>query len=265
MKKLLLYLLLVLLPVGSSSVFAQQYTGMTGLLHVPSAEMDTIETLRLGVHAIPTEMMPDEMRFEGEKYASSNWYISAMPLKWLEVGYSFTLMKFHRNLNKKSDDVGFYSKDRYFSVRLRPLSEGRYWPSVVIGGNDVIGQRDGDSYSFYFRNFYVALSKHYELYGNIIGAHVAYRHWKRDYNSKWNGPVGGLTFQPSFARELRLIGEYDGDGVNVGADYLLFRRVMVQAALHHGHYFNAGGCFYWDLDGMARKVKDKVKKKNESR
>ena len=97
-KGLLSLLLLLLLPVGGCVVFAQQYTGMTGLLHVPSAEMDTIETLRLGVHALPEDMMPDEMRFEGEKYASSNWYISAMPLKWLEVGYSFTLMKFRKAL-----------------------------------------------------------------------------------------------------------------------------------------------------------------------
>ena len=202
MKKLLLNLLLLLLPVGSSSVFAQQYTGMTGLLHVPSAEMDTIETLRLGVHAIPAEMMPDAMLFEGEKYASSSWYVSAMPLKWLEAGYNFTLMKFYRNLNKNSNDVGFYSKDRYFSVLLRPLSEGRYWPSVVIGGNDVIGQRDGDSYSFYFRNFYVAASKHIDLPFGEVGGHLAYRKWAKSFNNRWDGVVGGVTLRPSVYRPL---------------------------------------------------------------
>ena len=73
MRRLLSMLLLLLLSVGGSSVFAQQYTGMTGLLHVPSAEMDTIENLRFGVHALPKDMMPDRMRFDGEKYAS---YIS---------------------------------------------------------------------------------------------------------------------------------------------------------------------------------------------
>ena len=247
MKKFLSILLLVLLPVGSSSVFAQQYTGMTGLLHVPSAEMDTIETLRLGVHAIPAEMMPDAMLFEGEKYASSSWYVSAMPLKWIEAGYNFTLMKFYRNLNRNSNEVGFYSKDRYFSVRLRPLSEGRYWPSVVIGGNDVIGQRDGDSYSFYFRNFYVAASKHIDLPFGEVGGHLAYRKWAKSFNSRWDGVVGGITLRPSVYSPLRAIAEYDGESVNIGADCVLFRYVQLQASLMHCRYLSAGAAVRIEL------------------
>ncbi len=248
MKRILLFLYLLLhLPVGGCVVFAQQYTGMTGLLHVPSAEMDTIENLRLGVHALPTEMMPDDMRFEGEKYASSNWYVSAMPLKWLEVGYSFTLMKFRKNLNKKSDEIGFYSKDRYFSLRLRPLNEGRYWPSVVIGGNDVIGQRDGDSYSFYFRNFYVAASKHIDLPFGVVGGHLAYRKWAKSYNSRWDGVVGGITLRPSVYSPLRAIAEYDGDGINIGADCVLFRYVQLQASLMKCRYLSVGAALRIDL------------------
>ena len=213
MKKFLSLLLLLLLPMANSYIIAQQYTGMTGLLHVPSAEMDTIVNFRLGVHAIPTDMMPDGIRFEGEKYASSNWYVSAMPLKWLEVGYSFTLMKFRKNLDKESDEIGFYSKDRYFSLHLRLLNEGRYWPSVVIGGNDVIGQRDGDSESFYFRNFYLATSKHLDLPFGVVGGHLTYRKWTRSYNSRWDGVVGGITLRPSIYSPLRAIAEYDGDGI----------------------------------------------------
>lgn len=247
MKKLLSMLLLLLLPMGCSSIFAQQYTGMTGLLHVPSAEMDTIENLRLGVHAIPAEMMPDEMRFEGEKYASSSWYVSAMPLKWLEAGYNFTLMKFYRNLNKNSNEVGFYSKDRYFSVRLRPLNEGRYWPSVVIGGNDVIGQRDGDSQSFYFRNFYVAASKHIDLPFGEVGGHLAYRKWTKSFNSRWDGVVGGITLRPSVYSPLRAIAEYDGDGINIGTDCVLFRYVQLQASLMHCRYLSAGAAVRIEL------------------
>ncbi len=248
----------------SLTASAQFYTGMEGLIHVPTADMDSVLSARLGAHYMNKEFTPARFALDGKKYNTASIFMSVTPFKWIQLGYTQTLFRSHKNQNK-SEKTGYYTKDRYFSLRIQPIRERKWWPSVVLGGNDVWGQSDGESQSFYFRNFYVALSKHYELYGNIIGAHVAYRHWKRDYNSKWNGPVGGLTFQPSFARELRLIGEYDGDGVNVGADYLLFRRVMVQAALHHGHYFNAGGCFYWDLDGMARKVKDKVKKKNESR
>ena len=248
MKRRLLFLfLLMLLRVDGCMVFAQQYTGMTGLLHVPSAEMDTIENLRFGVHALPTDMMPDGIRFEGEKYASSNWYVSAMPLKWFEVSYSFTLMKFRKNLNKKSDEIGFYSKDRYFSLRLRLLSEGRYLPSVVIGSNDVLGQRDGGSDSFCFRNFYVAASKHFSVPFGVFGGHVAYRKWTKSYNSRWNGVVGGITFRPSVYRPLRFVTEYDGEGINIGADCVLFRYVQLQASLIKCRYPSVGGAIRIEL------------------
>ena len=247
MKKFLSLLLLLLLPMANSYIIAQQYTGMTGLLQVPSAEMDTIVNFRLGVHAIPTDMMPDGIRFEGEKYASSNWYVSAMPLKWLEVGYSFTLMKYRKNLDKESDEIGFYSKDRYFSLHLRLLNEGRYWPSVVIGGNDVIGQRDGDSESFYFRNFYLATSKHLDLPFGVVGGHLTYRKWTRSYNSRWDGVVGGITLRPSIYSPLRAIAEYDGDGINIGADCMLFRYVLLQASLIKCRYLSVGGAIRIEL------------------
>lgn len=247
MKKFLSLFLLLLLPMANSYIIAQQYAGMTGLLHVPSAEMDTIVNFRLGVHAIPTDMMPDGIRFEGEKYASSNWYVSAMPLKWLEVGYSVTLMKFRKNLDKESDEIGFYSKDRYFSLHLRLLNEGRYWPSVVIGGNDVIGQRDGDSESFYFRNFYLATSKHLDLPFGVVGGHLTYRKWTRSYNSRWDGVVGGITLRPSIYSPLRAIAEYDGDGINIGADCMLFRYVLLQASLIKCRYLSVGGAIRIEL------------------
>ena len=209
--------------------------------------MDTIENLRLGMHVLPADLMPDAIRFEGEKYASSNWYVSALPLKWLEAGYSFTLMKFHRNLDPNSPSVGFYSKDRYFSLRLRPLTEGRYWPSLVIGGNDVIGQRDGDSHSFYFRNFYVAASKHIDLPFAVVGGHLTYRKWAKSYNCRWNGLVGGVTLRPSVYRQLRFVAEYDGEGINVGTDCILFRYLQLQASLIKCRHLSIGGAVRIEL------------------
>lgn len=252
-KNIGLILILLLMSVLAK---AQQYTGTEGLIHVPTADMDSICSARIGAYYMNKEFTPDKFTFEGEKYNTASIYLSVTPFKWIQLAYTQTLMKFHKYMNSNAK-TGFYSKDRYFSVRVQPLRERKWWPSVVIGGNDIWGEQDGKSGSFYFRNYYVALSKHYELYGNIIGAHAAYRHWKKDFNSKWNGPVGGLTFQPFFAKELRFIGEYDGDGVNVGADYMLLRHVLIQAALQHGHYFNAGACLYLDLDGVSKKIRKK--------
>jgi hypothetical protein len=245
MKRLIILTLTFLasLPV----LRAQQYLGTPGLIHVPSAEMDTACVARIGAHYVDQHMVPDGLKCDGKKFNTATNYLSITPFSWIEIGYGYTLWKLHRNLNEKNP-TGFYSKDRYFTVRLRPLPEGKYWPAVVIGGNDVWGSSDdGKSGSNFYRNYYVAASKHVELGGNLIGAHMAYRKWKRDYNAKWDGVVGGLTFQPAFYQKLRVIGEYDGDGINAGVDCEVFRFFLLQASLQQGKYFSAGLCFRMGL------------------
>ena len=240
MKKLIILTLAFLF--GMTKGLAQQYVGTPGLIHAPSAEMDTAGVARIGAHYVEKHMIPDDMKCDGEKFNSLTNYLSITPFSWIELGYGYTLWKLHRNKDV-TQKTGFYAKDRYFSVRLRPLDEGKYWPAVVVGGNDVWGTGDeGQSGSNYYRNFYVAATKHIDLGGNLIGVHVAYRKWKRDYNEKWNGRVGGLTFQPSFYQQLRLIGEYDGDGLNAGVDCEVFRYLLLQASLQQGKYFSAGVC-----------------------
>ena len=210
---------------------------------MPSADMDSLPVAHLGAHYLDKDMIPDKMQFEGEKYNSFTNYLTVQPFRWIELGYGYTLEKFHRNLNPKSE-VGFYSKDRYFSLRIQPIREAKWWPSVVFGGQDVWGSADkGESTgSNFYRNYYVAMSKHVNLLDQFVGLHMAYRNWSLDSNRRWNGIVGGLTFQPSFFQPLRVIGEYDGDGVNVGADCTLFRNVMIQASLQKCRYFSGGIC-----------------------
>lgn len=233
---------LVVAVVCWIGVSAQQYYGMEGLINVPSADMDTVPVAHVGAHYLNQHMIPDLMIIDGKKYNSGTNYLTVQPFRWIEVGYGYTLQKFYRNGNRNSE-VGFYSKDRYFSVRLQPVRESEWWPSVVVGGQDVWGSFDkGESKSNFYRNYYVAASKHFSILEQYVGVHLGYRHWKRDCNEKWNGVVGGLTLQPSFFLPLRLIGEYDGDGVNVGADCTLFRYVMLQASLQKCQYFSGGVC-----------------------
>ena len=233
---------LLFLYTALSTLNAQQYLGTPGLIHVPTAEMDTTGVVRVGAHYVNAHMIPDGMKYDGEKFNSLTNYLSITPFSWIEIGYGYTLWKMHRNFDKKQKS-GFYSKDRYLSLRLRPLKEGRYWPALVVGGNDVWGSNDnGQSGSNYYRNYYVAATKHVDVGGNLFGAHLAYRHWKRDYNDKWNGVVGGLTFQPSFYQPLRLMGEYDGHSVNFGIDCELLRYLLLQASLQQAKYFSAGLC-----------------------
>lgn len=233
---------LVVAVVCWMGVSAQQYYGMSGLINVPSADMDTVPVAHVGAHYLNQHMLPDNIIFDGGKYNSGTNYLTVQPFAWIEIGYGYTLEKFHKNWDPKRE-VGFYSKDRYFSVRMQPVREANWWPSIVIGGQDVIGSEDkGHSGSYKYKNFYIAGSKHKFLFGQYVGVHLAYRHFKQDYNKKWNGVVGGLTLQPSFYRPLRFIGEFDGEYVNIGADCTLFRYVMLQASLQNFQYFSGGIC-----------------------
>ena len=133
----------------------QQATGLNGLIHVPTADMDTVGLARLGFQFVPKEMIPDAMKCDGEKFNSMTNYLSLTPFRWIEIGYGYTLWKLHKNLDPNRE-TGFYSKDRSFSAKVQLVYEDRWWPSLAVGGNDVWGSRDdGDSGSCFYRNYFV--------------------------------------------------------------------------------------------------------------
>lgn len=241
------YLLSFLMFFFSSVACGQQAMGIEGMIHVPTADMDTVGMARLGLHYVPKEMIPDAMKCDGEKFNSMTNYLSVTPFHWIELGYGYTLWKMHRNLNRNRE-TGFYSKDRYFSAKLRLLKEKSWWPSIVIGGNDVWGSLDGgESKSYYYRNYFVAASKHGDFSGHVIGGHLVYRKWYRSYNSKWNGVVGGITYQPCFYRPFRVMAEWDGNAVNVGADCRFYKYFLIQCGLQDCKHFTAGLCMCINL------------------
>jgi hypothetical protein len=246
-KWMVISLSFIIYHLSFSQAVAQQYTGMGGLIHVPSAEMDSAGTAKIGIHYVDKHMIPDKMTCDKEKFNSATNYLSVTPFRWMEIGYGYTLWKMHYNLDK-TKHTGFYSKDRYFSLRINPLYETEYLPSIVIGGNDIWGSKDdGQSVSNFYRNYYVSATKHFNLNGHIIATHLTYRKWTKDYNKKWNGLVGGVTYRPQFYQPLRFIGEYDGNSFNIGADCLLLRHILIQASLQECRYFSGGICYQINL------------------
>lgn len=245
----LVCLTFLILPL---SAIAQQYTGMSGLIHVPSADMNQSGDARIGIHFLNKEFTPEEAFYCRGKYHTTDHYLNITPFPWIELGYTCTIMKGSKGAGSDPDDIGYYHKDRYFSIKIRPVKEQKWWPSVAVGSNDPLtmhgnGNVEEKSKNQIFGNFYIAATKHVNLQGNSLGIHIAYRRWKRKYNAKWNGIVGGVTFQPSFGKNLRLIAEYTGDDINVGADCLLWKHLLLQASLQNGKYFTGGVCFQLNL------------------
>ena len=250
MKRLLFVGLAIFVAIPSS---AQLYTGLSGLINPPSADMNEVGTARIGTYFMNKHFTPDAIgiygfHYEGEKYNTMDFYASIVPFSWVEIAYTFTLMKCKE---EGYDKASYCEKDRYFSVKLRPLKEGKYWPAIVLGSNDVIGSptrwKNDDFSSGYFCNYYIAATKHFLPGGHDISVNMAYRYCRNVSTKKWQGIVGGVTYQPSFAPNLRGIVEYTGDGVNIGADCLLWRHLFLQATLQDGKYFSGGACYQVNL------------------
>lgn len=253
------YILLGLLCICATTLHAQLYTGMSGLIHVPSAEMNKEGNARIGMYFLNKEFTPDKgFAHNGAKYNTTDYYLSITPFWWMEASYTFTLQK---SLAEGREKPKFNQKDRYFSLKLSPIQEkkGNWWPSVAIGANDFYGTEDkdklteeqiargDDGHSLFFCNYYVAMSKHLDIKRHELGVHLTYRHFKRNYNNKWNGLVGGITYRPSFVQNLRAIAEYTGNEINVGADCLLWKHLFLQVVLQDGKYFSGGLCFQTNL------------------
>lgn len=240
-------MLLWLLPkIGK----AQQYTGISGLIHVPSAEMHHEGDALIGAHFLNKSMVPDTgFLFNGEKYNTFDYYVALTPFKWLELSYVCT-----ERIRSKDNQghVTQWGKDRYASVKIRPLEEGKYYPAVAIGCNDVwtaAFYKDRPDVQLYFLNWYIAATKHIEFSGNELGVTLSYRRYFRGYNSKWNGLVGGVTFRPAFFPQARVIAEYTGNEFLLGMDMLLWQHLRLQASVKDFKYVNAGLCLQFNLLG----------------
>ncbi len=217
--------LIILFIFCSGVVSAQQYTGMTGLLHTPSAEMNPVATARIGTHYINRLMMPAAM-----PYNSWSHYLSVTPYKWVEVG--FTGILFNNRIEK----------DRHFSIKLRPITEKKYIPSIVIGADDPIGSSFDInlSASMFYTNYYIATSKHFQLKQFKLGLHLAYRYYPKEYNSHISGITGGVTLTHTAIKNLRFVADYGSNMVNVGADYYICNLILLQLSCTDFRHISGG-------------------------
>ena len=242
MKRILFIIFATIYVALNSS--AQQYTGLNGGIHIPTADMDTVGTARIGAHFLNKEFLPGRFVAGGHKYPTWDFYLSLTPFSWVEIGYTMTLLKGNDN----NGNFGYKHKDRYFSLKIRPLKEGKYWPAVAIGGNDFIASTwNFNQTNDYFRNYFIALTKHFKFGGHNIGVSVDYRWFTRKSSRKWCGVVGGIEYRPAFYKPLRLMAEWTGREVNIGVDCLLFKHFLVQVSAVNGKYPQAGLCYMVNL------------------
>lgn len=222
---------------------AQLTYGTTGLLHAPSAEMQKDKTVMFGGNFMNKEITPP-----GWYYHTYNYFLNVTIFPWLEIAYTCTLFQSQAiGIDWKVGKGKFTNQDRYFSARLRVLKEGQFWkymPAVVFGtsdpytesGSGQIASIDGNGY---FCRFYLAISKHLSLGQEEVGIHLSYLYNNRvDY--PLSGIAAGITYNPSFYPQLRMIAEYDTKDFALGASYLLFNHLQAQVEMQKMRYFTGG-------------------------
>ena len=213
-KKLILSACWLLMAVG---LHAQHSMGVTGLLNIPTADMQADGTFMAGGNYLPEQMLPEHW-----DYNSGNYFLNMTFLPCLEIGYRCTLLKLK---------TGKWNQDRSVSLRIRPLKEGKYWPSVVVGSNDALTTGQLNTFSEvtgnrYFSSVYGVATKHFLPGGHDLaftfGWNIPFRkHAVRD------GVFGGMSYSPAFCRPLSLMAEYDGNAVNMGGSVRLFNHFTV--------------------------------------
>ena len=161
LKYLRLYSIMLVLCIWVVNVQAQRSMGTTGLLNIPTADMQPDGTFIAGGNFMPQEMMP-----ENWDYSTGNYFVNMTFLPFLEVVYRCTLMKIKKN--------GTWNQDRSVSLRLRPLKEGKWWPSVVVGSNDAFTTNQLNMFeetkgNRFFASIYGVATKHFVMGGHDLG------------------------------------------------------------------------------------------------
>ncbi|MBR5542307.1 MAG: YjbH domain-containing protein [Bacteroides sp.] len=234
MKKFIGIACLLLLMAGS--VKAQFTYGTTGLLHMPTADMQRDKTFMAGSGFLDKHSTPYYWN-----YHTYNYYINITFLPWVEVSYTCTLLTARHLGIEQFGYSGYTNQDRSFHGRLRLWKEGwwKEWtPQIVAGVNDFTTGAgvdysemavEGDGNGF-FNRYYIAATKHLSWFGEW-GVHAAYVYNKR-YIDKLNGVAFGVDYQfdlpeTSFIHKaingLNLMAEYDSKFMNIGARYTLWK------------------------------------------
>ena len=222
----LTFFCLALLISGSE---AQSLTGLTGLLNGPSANMQKDGTFFMGANYLNRNYINT---YGKGKYNCVIYYFDLTVLPFLEINF--------RNTRMLGNPEPSHTVDRMISFRLRVLKERKYWPAIVLGVNDIytgalIGNQN-------FGSLYAVTTKNFLVKKNEIGVTFGYA-LPYFENTQFDGFFGGVSFSPSFLRQLTLMAEYDSRSFNIGGSILFFKHLYLFALLQ-GMESISGGVAY---------------------
>ena len=208
-------LFLILILMTSSLVHAQYSIGTTGQLMIPTAEMQETGTFMGGANFLPEQLTPSVFSFP-----TMNYFVDMTLFSFIEFTYRMTLLKMTTGTGR----TGYHNQDRSNTIRIRPLKESRYFPAVVIGGDDLLTEKKTP----YWGAYYGVLTKTIGFRsGDQLAVTAGWYIHQGDCRVFNKGPFGGVRYTPSFCKELKLMVEYDTRGWNMGAAMRFWKHLSV--------------------------------------
>ena len=210
---------------------AQSLTGVTGLLNSPSANMQQDGMFYTGANYLNRNYVNS---YGEGKYHCLIYYFDLTILPFLELNF--------RNTRQIDNPNYGHTVDRMLSAKLRVLKERKYWPSIVLGVNDIFTQASKGNQ--YFGALYAVATKNIPVkkseFGFTLGYAYSYSYFR---NNQFTGVFGGVTFSPSFLRQLTIMAEYDSRNFNIGGSVLFFKHLYVFALLQGMESVSGGAAF----------------------
>ena len=228
-KRSRIILSLLTLLMTAATARAQFADASSGLLQMPSAEMQADGTFMITNNFLNRRALPAS----GWSYHTFQYGFSVSFWGRLEIGYVCTIFNDHWRGSQTRKGVWMINQDRRFAGRVMLLRENEFglpWmPALVVGvsdpttgsGGDYIDQKvEGDGNGYFNRNF-VVLTKHFQTPWGEVGAHAGYQFNRRtDYPI--NAPCVGVNWKPVWLQDqgifddLNCIAEFDSRTVNLG-------------------------------------------------
>lgn len=275
--KLLLFVLALFCSV--TVTFSQSIYSTTGLLRMPTADMQQDKTVMIGGSVVDHRTLSGYWANHQEYNPFTfDYYVNVTFFPWLEISYMCTLVKGVNGSTywPRKTWGKFTNQDRSFHGRLRLWKEGwwKAWtPQIVFGANDPgshsyngggeINWGGGQSGNHnYLTRYYLAATKHLSIKNTgILGLHAAFLINRGMSDVRYNRPAVGANFQLALPSEssflnkalngLNLMAEvcpgHDSSlanaayNINVGAGYTFWRdHVNLIAELYDGKYFSGG-------------------------
>jgi hypothetical protein len=187
------------------------------------------------VNFLPQEIMPKVF-----SYNTGNYFFNLTYFSFVELTFRGTLLK----STYMSTKPKYQEQDRSYSIRFNILKESKRRPGFAIGFNDPVA----DTGTNYFQSTYGVMTKGFELAGiGYLSSSLGYyiprgisEKPDRKYGNKYDGIFGGVSYSPDFYREMKVIAEYDSDGVNVGVAARLWKHLSLHGFTHDFQSVSAG-------------------------